>query len=238
MITKAKGSDRTMKEYALQAGMGTSSLSMIVSGKRKASIKNFQVLTSDAAKPRNGVTFEELVSAAGFVSIVNNPLSDVVFLTESDEDADIEQRFNHQKELEIISSGVIQRVLSTKGYIFEVTTPRTKWYSPSLAIELKEADKGWWFDVNTFINVEEELLMPKLQQILTRLLTAQPDFNRTITVIVDIEEAYDKLEALAGELAYKGDLSVAYLNRQYMRFEKEKYLSCYGDDSNQKLFLI
>lgn len=65
LVKKAKGNDRTIREYANAAGIAETTLSKIISGKyvpQKA--KTYKNLTCVEAAPRGGVTYQQLIAAA------------------------------------------------------------------------------------------------------------------------------------------------------------------------------
>lgn len=73
-IEIAKGTDRTMKEYADAAGVNLSTISRIKSGDYTPGIKILRKLTSDKAQPRGGVNFTMLFEAL----MLSNPLYSMV----------------------------------------------------------------------------------------------------------------------------------------------------------------
>lgn len=237
LIKLAKGNDRTMKEYALQAGICSSTLSSIITGKRKATIKNIQMITSNKARPQNGVTVEQLATACGFVNIVVPPFSSDIILAKTSADASIEDRFNHQRELEIIASGVVQNLLAEKQVSYISSKNNERFYAPSMSVELADG-RVWWFEVDSFINIVNTSMNMKVQQILLKIFLIRAAENRTITIVVDTEAAYDFISSLANEIAYKGNLTVVYLNRQKMLVEKEMILSYYSDVIGNELHLL
>ena len=65
LVRKAKGEDRSLREYARNSGVDAAVLSKIINGSyipKKSSI--YRSLTSSEASPRGGVTYKQLVEAA------------------------------------------------------------------------------------------------------------------------------------------------------------------------------
>lgn len=87
LIRLAQG-DRSLRSYAEASGVSASNLSRILNGKRaKAPSREMLAkLTSEEAQPQNGVTFEELLIAAGYQ---DKPLSDII-ITSDDSNKDSE----------------------------------------------------------------------------------------------------------------------------------------------------
>ena len=65
LITKAKG-DRSIRKYAEDAGISASILSRTLAGTYMPGVNLLKRLTSKAAAPRGGVTFEQLMTALGY----------------------------------------------------------------------------------------------------------------------------------------------------------------------------
>ena len=65
LINKAKG-DRSIRKYAEDAGISASILSRTLAGTYLPGVNLLKRLTSKAAAPRGGVTFEQLMTALGY----------------------------------------------------------------------------------------------------------------------------------------------------------------------------
>lgn len=65
LVRKLVG-NRTLLQVSEQAGIGKSTLAGILSGKYEPSVKILRRLTDSKANPQNGVTFEDLMVAAGY----------------------------------------------------------------------------------------------------------------------------------------------------------------------------
>ena len=236
LIDRARGT-RTMRDYAAQCGMSQTAMSLIATGKRKINMNQILMLTSNEAKPLGGVTAELLAEAAGFISLSASHMEDAVFANVTSEDAPIADRFNHQRELEIITQGVIQQLFIDKNIKSSAISVISDYYHPTVAYEIGDG-KEWWFEMNTFVGHDEKMAEAKIQQILSKILLVKPDSSRKLSIVMDIEDYFDDFIKYAGNLAYKGDLSIAYLNREKMRIEKEMYLSYFDDKKIQELDLI
>ena len=68
-IELAKGADRSIREYAAAAGVNIATVSRAIKGEITPSVKMLKKLTSEEAKPRNGITFESLYAAVGVENI-------------------------------------------------------------------------------------------------------------------------------------------------------------------------
>ena len=79
LVKLAKGDDRTIKEYANDSNVDAAVISKIISGKYvPQKHKVFQALTSINAAPRGGVSFEQLVEAAGQIASYTGMITDAV----------------------------------------------------------------------------------------------------------------------------------------------------------------
>lgn len=66
LVKRAKGEDRSLREYARESGVDAAILSKMINGTytpKKPGI--YEALTSPQASPRDGVTFEQMMAAAG-----------------------------------------------------------------------------------------------------------------------------------------------------------------------------
>ena len=70
LVLKAKGDNRSIRQYAEDANISASIISRILSETYKPGIKVLQRLTSESAKPQGNVSLKDLTIAAGFTSDV------------------------------------------------------------------------------------------------------------------------------------------------------------------------
>ena len=66
LVKRAKGEDRSLREYARDSGVDAAILSKMINGTyipKKTGI--YEALTSPQASPRGGVTCEQMIAAAG-----------------------------------------------------------------------------------------------------------------------------------------------------------------------------
>lgn len=77
LILKAKG-DRSYRQYAQDAGVSYASISRILKGDYVPSAKTLKRLTSEEANPQGGVTYDDLMIAAGFQSDQQLYFDDIV----------------------------------------------------------------------------------------------------------------------------------------------------------------
>lgn len=66
LVLKAKGENRSIRQYAEDANISPSIISRILSESYKPGIKVLQRLTSEAAKPQGNVSLKDLTIAAGY----------------------------------------------------------------------------------------------------------------------------------------------------------------------------
>lgn len=82
LIKQAQG-DRSLNEFASQCGLDSGNLSKIVNKKNKHAPKP-ETLNKIASHAQNGITYEQLLDAAGHIKIETTPIQNPV-LTEDDE---------------------------------------------------------------------------------------------------------------------------------------------------------
>ncbi len=76
LVRRAKGDDRSLREYARDSGVDAAILSKMINGTyipKKPGI--YEALTSPQASPRNGVTCQQLIEAAGSTDEFRNGMS-------------------------------------------------------------------------------------------------------------------------------------------------------------------
>lgn len=84
LVKAAKGADRTLKEYEKASGVDAAVISKIISGKYlPKKTKVLKALTSEVASPRGGVTYEQLVDAAGISKSLEEGMMAGVAATQS-----------------------------------------------------------------------------------------------------------------------------------------------------------
>lgn len=286
LIEKAQGTDRTRRQYCLDANVSPASLLRILKKDYKASPETMKKLTSEKARPRGGVTFEELMVAGGYLEETqdertielmiddvdgiisgidkaikklseNNPgmdksekdrmleytsqLKQSLASGNNECDPDDKQaRYREYKrketEFENICMGSVYRRLAEKSIMFTVMNPneaRGRRYTPDMAIRYgNEMNLEWWFEFKTFPKRAEHMgdrtyTRHFAKSVLERFFFMAPCDNRKLTLVTDDEDIFGELIEYRGELAYFGDLSVAFFNQDSMSIESEIYLSHY-----------
>lgn len=217
LIEAAKGSDRSMRQYAAEAGLNPATLNLIFKGTRKANYNHIMKLTSMAAAPRNRVTYLDLCKAAGLNALI------VEVDGEETTPEDVEWH-DYQTDLEIIAAGVIAKSYRDKGVKVKEITPKNSYINPYLAYMTDDGVEEWYV-ITSFMNVLDKDLSKEVGKVLGKMIFAELNKNRKIIIIVDTEASYKKIASYAGKISFKGDLEVRYLNCGKLFFMKEKVLS-------------
>lgn len=217
LIEAAKGSDRSMRQYAAEAGLNPATLNLIFKGTRKANYNHILKLTSMAAAPRNRVTYLDLCKAAGLNALI------VEVDGEETTPEDVEWH-DYQTDLEIIAAGVIAKSYRDKGVKVKEITPKDSHINPYLAYMTDDGGEEWYV-ITSFMNVQDKDLSKEVGKVLGKMIFAELNKNRKIIIIVDTEASYKKIASFAGRLSFKGDLEVRFLNCGKLFFHKEKVLS-------------
>ena len=217
LIEAAKGSDRSMRQYAAEAGLNPATLNLIFKGTRKANYNHIMKLTSMAAAPRNRVTYLDLCKAAGLNALI---------VTEDGEEtttADVDWH-DYQSELEILATGVINKAYRDNNISAKEIAVTDDYIRPYISFETADRVEEWYV-VASFRGIAEKELSATAQQLLGKMVFAEPKEKRKIIIVVDTEDAYKKIASFAGKLSFKGNLEVRYLNCGKLFFHKEKMLS-------------
>lgn len=109
LVKRAKGEDRSLREYARDSGVDVAILSKIINGRyipKKPGI--YEALTSRKASPRGGVTYQQMMEAAGTSEEYQNGLSAGMSM-------------GIQTALNDIPSSDLIRVLQTRGIALDAS---------------------------------------------------------------------------------------------------------------------
>lgn len=301
LILKAKGPDdeRSIRQYAMDSDVSPANISRILKGDYKASPETLKKLTSEKAKPRCGVTFEELMVAAGYLEDLQENINtyelgvieafsnekqveEPEVLTKEDDKGSalsandrllayalksglihpdkmpneltreardqIRTEINRslrraQSQFELIGTGAVFQALAKGGIQFTVMNPNetmARRYRPDMAIKvIGDTEKEWWFEFKSCSEMPDDIIMHRNHRhIMDRFIYMAPNPSRKITLVVDMELIYEQLLELKGDISFKGDLSIAFLNKNTMTIEREEYLSHYYDDNHYDIKLV
>lgn len=222
VILKAKG-DRSLRAYASDAGINFSLLSKYKSKLKAPQFETILKLTSESAKPQNGVTKFEMLSAYGYLREIGSELDDKAAGEKGKPASDyrknitINQKSNEDniaiknRIKEHIATALSDNNISFKLLRDEVNKQNIGQYEPRLSYQINNvsdlnqwivkimfcADSPWEDEKDRFSNI----------------IFLRKDLNRKVTFIYDNKEIYDKFTKCKN-LSFNGELSIAYYDRE------------------------
>ena len=263
LVIRAKGEDRSMNAYAKDAGVSRAALSQIVNGVYVPSPEVISKLTSDAACPRNGVTFEEFMATAGynFRNRLEEDSYDIFAELENGKkivpeaktkDASqkmpnqcndsFEERRKARLQFEQEATSAICISLFNKGVMFQrATESASNTIRNDLVIDISNQKIiKWTFD---FGWVPEERKIPIMSMFRSRLFENAAlinlDEKAKYTFVVNNEKAYQYLKRYEKAVGIRGEVSVAYFSSAEKKIVDEFYLANYKlGDQTKEIYLI
>ena len=245
LVQKAKGK-RSYKAYAQDSGVSTTGVYRIIHGDFKPSVDTIRKLTSDTAKPEGGVTFDDMMVAAGYQSkkldLYTEMLVDGVLIDskEKQEPLDRKARMQLIRKYEAVVTGVLYRTLTRKGVSFEPITRNSDehagatmlWDFP-IRVQMGEINE-WFFEIK-YYSGSFQIFFSRL---LAYCVTLHPDAHRKISIVLNDPDAYERLKGYAGKLSYRGDLSIILFDEENLRFTEEKYIAHFDEEKQSEFYLI
>ena len=242
LVTLAQG-DRSGKRYAELAGISPGHLTRIKKEDYLPSPEVVGKLTSIEADPQGGVTYEELMRAAGYVSCeteieIKNDISPIEPQEKkADRENTRKERLLRYKEYEEHVRSDIFTFLAEKGVGLKKAENNDT--ECDLSIEITDQRiKQWDFD---FKHVPNDMQKAPLRifENLAFILRRHFSDQQKVSVIINNWRAYQMLERYEHRMPIRGEVSVLYYNEKSERIEDEIYLSNYVDgDYSREIYLV
>lgn len=249
LIKLAMG-NRTFREYAKDAAVSPASINRIIKGDYIPSSKALKKLSAPQAKPRNGITYEDLMVAAGYQN--KNYVSDydeeyqnemeyanLSLMTTSQAErisayANAIQRDNYQR----LAVGIIQKELIEKNYIFQ-TSENSNSSIDFTAYINKTPILEWGFIFKQLpSNSRYSNINRYIREYIGEVTLLPPNSERKISIVVNQTAVFENIILHANKISYRGDLSVILIDLDNYSVESEVYLSTYEMNSKKSIFYI
>lgn len=250
---------RTNRELARDAKVSPGSLSKYINKQVKISPDTIRLLTAPEAKPQNGITCEELMLAAGYITASSEqpPKPDIVFDNRDMKDDNHNERLLKRMQLyqnylsaqkakqeEVkCADAIISYVLRENGFIIKKNYLKIEsglFYIPDFSFTLQNNahinGKNLCFTI-----INDEMVHKNLNTVkplLANILFVKPNENRRITLVTFKEENYDMLHSLKGSIAYKGDITIILIDKEKMKIRKEEYICFFDKKTEREKFYI
>ncbi len=242
LVTFAQG-NRSGNRYAELAGISPAHLTRIKNGDYIPSPEVIAKLTSVEADPQGGVTYEELMKAAGYVSKESEIEKKMDMYTSerptkktNKENTRKEKILRYKEYEEHVRSNVFTRI-AEKGIVFlKIENMNSE---NDLSIQIRDRQiKQWDFEfkyMSDDMNKTPIKVFDDLAFILRRHFSEQCK----LSVIVNSLKVFQFLERYEHEMPIRGEVSVLYYNEASEKIEKEIYLSNYIDgDYSREIYIV
>ncbi len=241
LIELAAG-DRSLRQYATDAGLSPGHLYRVKSGDYKLTPGAIRQLTSEEANPQDNIGFEDLMNAAGYQ---DDNQEQVMILSEDERPRDTRHRKSEYEKNETafrnIAEGIILKSLLKKEMEFtnsseaiEQSNNHKIRYDMCLKLK-KEEIKEWWIEFKFLDSARKSSRMMGrriINMIFGRLLSTPSKKTRKISIAVNDPVFFDQISEYKNQTSYRGELSVMLIDTDNFKVEKEVYLSHF--DENDK----
>ncbi len=252
LLIEAKGDDRSFAAYAKAAGISPAAMTKMKKGEYIPSPGTMKKLTSQEADPQGGVTYEDMMRAAGYESEEASNLRrltvDEDALDDKDDKSTLDtvrkgytlyemcQRFEREAKSHIYTS------LAEKGIAFKKSDYELE-YRPGSGIDLvvDVMDQGvsrWAFD---FKLLRESRFVNTLALFATigNALKLNIDKQTKLSFVFNDRKAVQILRRYEHAMSFRGELSVILFDLRKGELVEEFYLSNYYlDDHSREIYLI
>ncbi len=240
LIKKAKGPGRSFTAYARSAGVSPASLTKIKNGEYMPSPDIMRKLTSEAADPQGGVTYDDLMRTAGYA---DHLMAYADMLSSRDW---LAGRKNYRKLFEEYSNKchlLVYSALVNKGIPFrkekEETLQDANLTGPLLFIQTMDSPiKEWIFEYKYFNDRYRRPMPDRIFTMLGMILRRPLNDTTKLSVVVNNKFAFQMLERYDHALSVRGEVSAILVNTDKGIIENEVYLSNYYDgDRSREVYL-
>ena len=161
-------------------------------------------------------------------------------------DIEYNMRREHRTAFERMAKGLILSELLNKQITFSENQriPGIRGYRAGLTITLSDKDiDEWWFDFNFYESSDVERdrrhNFARARQDISKLVFVEPNPGRKISLVVNDEDAFNQITEYAGNLSYRGELSVILIDAEKYMVTKEKYLAHFElGDQTKEIYIV
>ena len=243
--------DRSIRKTSEDTGVAASYIAAILKGKYLPSAEILRKLSSPDAKPRNAITLEDLMMAAGYqtdysenMMISNGTTLDDGQSTEGEDEQALlktkeektrfhrhEEYRNQQKRFMMLASGLVYEALAKKRIVFTRGFPEWTIIRADISIDVSLYFLSeWWFRffyVDKISDVRSFRMY--IRRIIGQYIFIEPKKGRKLSLVINDRECFDVFVSFKDKLSYRGELSVILINVEKCIIEKEVYLSHYDE---------
>ena len=258
-IVRAARGNRSLRKYALDADVSYMTIYKAENGDYIPSSKTIKKLSTGSANPQNGVTFEDMMVAAGYqdkealsetASILAEHMIEESY-SKNDYLGDINVNpkgfsivggrridfFEYEKRVTgiLLSSMMQKNIYFSNNMDYEMGV-RPLMPDVTLKIE-KEKITQWWFEIK-YIAENRRFRPVNLQLALANALSYPCSKTTKGSIVVNNKAAYEFLVRRAHKIAYRGELSAILVDEDNQKVIAEQYLANYLEGDHSLEFLL
>lgn len=260
LVRLAKGEDRSISAYARAAGVSTAALSKILNLEYMPSAGTMRKLTSEAAAPRGGVTFDEMSRAAGWATEERDFADSDITLPEESDGSGVKgsvtndylvagnpaSRLDYRRQILTLEKECISQVytaLVEKGILFKKGDMENGLRSFShINLDLlliQQSVKEWDINFMFFLPEPIRFFSSRIFTRLGYLLQMETDELKKISIIINSETGFQYIKRYDHKMPYRGELSVILYDSEKKEFVDECYLSNYHEgDTSKEIYIV
>lgn len=248
--------NRSNRELSRDSGVSAASISRYINKLQKISPKNIGLLTAPEAHPCNNVTSHDLLVAAGYskdVAYLEYAEGGMEYSVEKNDDSlkrfrayyETFAAIRAQKEAVKYADETISNMLWEYGYKTKKNYPKTTtglFYTPDFCFLIENSrsynkGKSLYFTIINDDRIETNNIN-SAKPLLSNVLFSKPSADHRITLVTYRENVYELFRSLKGSLSFKGDLTIALLDKNTGKFTKEEFLSFFDESTKESRFFL
>lgn len=248
---KAARGERSLRRYAADTGVNYITIYRIEKGESLPSPQTIKKLTTGAARPRNDVSYDDVMIAAGYQQNKNKEIEAMVDeraaeIAASDKILKSQKliysggdyiRFRHYG-FGLISSAISNNEnLKIKGINYPMYSVNNRELDMKVWLDDNKVDE-WWFDFRHFVPDTRRSFDSYAFGTFGRLVLLNPDPKRKISIVYDNPEIFSFMKGRAYGISYKGDLSVILVDVKEGMIVEETYIAHYNDEVDSEFYIL
>ncbi|MBR1640930.1 MAG: helix-turn-helix transcriptional regulator [Butyrivibrio sp.] len=249
-IRAARG-ERSLREYAADANVNYMTIYKLEKGESSPTPETIKRLTTGAARPRNNITYDTVMIAAGYQLDKNKEIEEIKDITVAEALASKPHilpareiyRSTEGIKFRHYALGLLSVMIKNNENlkIQSINYPMHEKDARSLDMKVYLDDdriSEWWFDYRHIIPDSRRYLETYAFLIIGRLSLLLPDKKRKTSIVLDDPNTFSYLKNLANRVSYKGDLSVILIDIDEGMIVDETYISHYEDVGYKEIFIV
>lgn len=249
LVADAKGEDRSIREYASACGVNPTTISMIISKGYEPGIKILKKLAKPEAKPRNGVTAQDILLATKYSDGFLIP--DYIAYDNEGNEIIIESKLTGlqkwkafeklEQRFKTVGMGCIHSALSAKGIVFQshsVTDLDIRWFRPDMYLKMIDGSiKSWQFNFKKKFSSVNKPVVYFARQVIGYYATIPTEADMKFSVVLDDEDVYIAFLSLKDKISLRMNLSIILIDTDNLEVAKEDYIAFYDQNSDENSML-